>query len=270
MPERCPECGARVVQEGPFDRCPNGLSCPAQQKQALRHFGSRAALDIRGLGTETVDALVASGLVRSPADLFGLRAEDLVRLARFGAKSAANLIAAIERAKRPELWRFVHALGIPGVGEGTARDLATHFEALEPLMDASEAQLNQAPGVGPVAAAQVGRFFADRDNRAVIAACLRRGLQPVSAERPGRAGPLSNKTVVFTGTLTSMTRDEAEDRAQRLGARVGHAVGPSTDLLVVGERPGSKRERARTLQVAMLDECGFSELVGAAQGVSGR
>ena len=176
MPARCPACGTTVVGDGPFDRCPNGLACPAQLKRAIAHFGSRHALDIRGLGAETVDALVSSGLVRSVADLFTLRVSDLVALDRFGEVSAANLVASIARARRTTLWRFLHGLGIPGVGAGTARDLAAHFGSLRAIRAASARALGDVPGVGPVVAASVAAFLRQRAVARAIDRAVAHGL----------------------------------------------------------------------------------------------
>ncbi len=263
MPVRCPECGTTVVEEGPFNRCPNGLACPAQLKRAIAHVGSREALDIRGLGARTVDALVSSGLVRSVADLFALGAADVAALGRFGDVSAANLVGAIDRARRTTLWRFLHALGIPGVGAQTARDLAARHGSLRAIRSASERMLRDIPGVGPVVARDVAAFFREPANRRVIDACLRRGLAVTGA--PARArGPLAGRVVVFTGGLAAMTRKEAEERVRAAGGRTAASVGPGTDLVVAGSEPGSKYEHARALGVRIMDERAFRRLVGAA------
>jgi DNA ligase (NAD+) len=262
MPRRCPVCRAALVREGPFDRCPNGLACPAQLKRAVGHFGSRDALDIRGLGAETVDALVESGAIKSVADLFSLRAADLIRLERFGAVSAKNLIEAIDRARQTTLWRFLHALGIPGVGAATARDLERHFGALEKIRAAREDDLRQAPGVGPAAAQAIAAFFRAAATRTAIDRCLRRGLRLRSAA-PVRRGPLSGRTVVFTGALGSMSREEAEDAARRLGARTSSAVTRTTDLVVTGDRPGEKHAKARALGVRVIGEPEFRGMLGS-------
>ncbi len=259
MPARCPECGTRVVREGPLDRCPNGLACPAQLKGAIAHFGSRDALDIRGLGQETVEALVASGLVRSVADLFTLRQTDLVKLERFAAVSARNLVSAIDRARRPELWRFVYALGVPQVGAQTARDLAAHFGSLEKLMAAGEDDLREVSGIGPAVASAVAGFFRRRAVRRIIDQCLARGVEP---RRVGaaRRGPLAGKTVVFTGGLESMTRAEAEARVRAGGGRTSGSVSRQTDLVVAGSDAGSKLDKARTLGVRVIDERAFERM----------
>jgi len=262
MPSRCPECGTRIVRDGPFDRCPNGLACPAQLKGAIEHFGSRAALDIRGLGRETVEALVASGLVRSVADLFALEHEPLVALDRFADLSARNLLAAIDRARRPELARFVYALGVPQVGTRTARDLAAHFGSLEKLRQAGEDALREVEGVGPAVAAAVAAFFRRVENRRIIDQCLRRGVSPrgVAVARR-RTGPLAGKTVVFTGGLGSMTRPDAEALVRAQGGRTSGSVSRKTDLVVAGSEAGSKLEKARALGVKVVSEREFKRLV---------
>lgn len=190
MPARCPACASPILRQGPIDRCPNGLACPAQLKRAIQHFGSRAAMDIRGLGPKTVDALVSSGLVRSPADVFALRREALSKVEGFSAASAANLISAIAGAKRRPLWRFVHALGIPGVGARTARELAEHFGTLDRMRSAGEAALASAPGMGPGVARDVTEFFRRPATRRVIDLCRRRGVQMTGTPARRRAARL--------------------------------------------------------------------------------
>jgi DNA ligase (NAD+) len=257
MPRRCPACGAATVQDGPADRCPNGLACPAQLRQAIRHFGSRRALDIRGLGAETVDALAGAGLVRTVADLFTVRAADLRQLSRFGAVSAGNLIAAIDRARRPSLARFLYALGIPGVGAGTSHRLAAHFGTLDAVRRADEPALSRVSGVGAAVAHTIVSFFREPANRRVIDRCLRLGVRPLPEARATRDAPLSGQMVVFTGTLESMTREEAETRARQLGARTAASVGPRTTLVVAGARPGAKHRRARELGIRIVSEQDF-------------
>ncbi len=262
MPDRCPVCGARVERpEGEvIPRC-TGLNCPAQLKGRIRHFASRRAMDIEGLGTKLVDQLVDKGLVRDVADLFRLRREDLVPLERMAEKSADNLVRAIERAKDTDLGRFVYALGIRHVGEATARALAEHFGSLEALMEASEEDLLRVPDVGPEVAGSVRSFFAEPANRASIRRMLEAGVRPRPIRPPGDAAvrPLEGKTFVFTGTLSSMTRNEAKARVEALGGRVSSSVSRRTDFVVVGADPGSKADRARGLGVPMLDEAGFLE-----------
>jgi DNA ligase (NAD+) len=259
MPTRCSACHTPVVHEGPFDRCPNGLACPAQLKRTIQHFGSREALDIRGLGPETVEALVSSGLIRSVADLFTLNARDVVKLERFADLSAANLLQAINKARRPPLWRFLNALGIPSVGAQTAHDLAEHFGTLDRIQSADQHALMTVPGIGPNVARDAAEFFRRSVNRRVIDSCRRRGLQVVESAAT-RRGPLAGKTVVFTGGLESMTREDAEERARASGARTARRVSGQTDLVVAGTDPGSKYAKARALGIRIVDERQFEKL----------
>jgi DNA ligase (NAD+) len=262
MPSRCPACGTPIVLEGPFGRCPNGLACPAQLKRAIEHFASRDALDIRGLGPKTVEALVSRGLVGSVADLFTLTRRDLMAVERFADVSASALLKAIDRARQPALWRFLNALGIPRVGAQTARDLANHCGSMERLQAAGEAVLRAVPGIGPAAAHDIARFFRRPANRRVIESCLRRHVRVTGASRR-RRGPLSGKTVVFTGALESMSREEAETRARAGGARTARSVSGETDLVVVGADPGAKYAKARVLGVRVVNERQFQNLVPA-------
>ncbi|MBI2833315.1 MAG: NAD-dependent DNA ligase LigA [Acidobacteria bacterium] len=261
MPAQCPVCHTPVVHEGPFDRCPNGLACPAQLKRTIQHFGSRDALDIRGLGPETVDALVSGRLVRSVADLFTLTQRDLVKVDRFADVSATNLLKEIDKAKHPPLWRFLNALGIPNAGAQTARDLAEHFGTLGRLESADEAALRKVPGIGPAVARDVAAFFRRPVNCRVIELCRRRGVQVMGSTITPR-GPLAGKTIVFTGGLESMTREEAEERARARGARTARSVSPETDLVVAGADPGSKYVKARALGIRIVDEGEFRKWVG--------
>lgn len=261
MPKKCPECGTPVVREGPFDRCPNGLACAAQLKGAIEHFGSRDALDIRGLGKETVDQLVSSGLVKNVADLFTLKEDDLLELDRFAEVSARNLVQAIEKAKKTELWRFLYALGIPSVGAQTARDLAGHFGSLDATLEADEEALQAVEGIGPNVAADIAGFLRRAQNRRIIDLCRKRGLELRAPARAAR-GPLAGRTFVFTGALGSMSRAEAEERVRRLGGRAADGVSRNTDYVVAGTDPGSKLDRARELGVRVLSEAEFLNLIG--------
>ncbi len=259
MPARCPSCGARVRREGAFDRCPAGLACPAQLASAIQHFGTRDALDIEGLGHETAELFVESGLVKDVADLLRLREGDLRGLGRFAAVSARNLVSAIDRAKHTELARFLYALGIPGIGKTSARDLAGSFADLDALMCATEDDLVR-EGVGPVAARAIVTFFREPRNRKVVRECLERGLTLRGPKPTPKEGPFAGKTVVFTGAL-SMPRAEAEERVRALGGRTSSSVGPSVDLVVVGEDAGSKLDRAQQLGITTIDESAFKALL---------
>lgn len=259
MPDRCPACGAKTLRDGPFDRCPNGLACRAQLERTIEHFGSRDALDIRGLGAHAVGALVGTGRVRSVADVLALEEDDLVELERFATQSARNLARAIERAKHTELARFVYALGIPGVGVRTARVLERAFGTLDGLMAARETEL--AAAVGPATAAEVAAFFHRGENRRVVEACVRHGLR-LHGPPSIAGGPLAGKSFVFTGTLASLPRHDAEELVRRLGGSAHASVSRSTDFVVAGDDPGTKLERARALGVRVLSEGDFLALVG--------
>jgi DNA ligase (NAD+) len=238
------------------------LFCPAQRKQALLHFASRRAMDIDGLGEKIVDQLVDGERVATPADLYRLRVEDLAALERMGEKSAANLVAAIDRSRRTTLARFVYALGIRNVGESTARDLARSFRSIEELLHADAERLQLVPDVGPVVAQSIADFFAERHNREVIAQLLAAGVRPEArggATASGRR--LAGKSFVLTGTLPSMTREEASAAIESAGGRVSGSVSKKTDYLVAGADPGSKYDKALALGVAVLDQAGLLELL---------
>jgi len=261
MPEHCPECGSKVVRlEGEaVTRCPD-LDCPAQLRNNLLHLASRGALDIDGLGVKLVDQLLASGRVRRLSDLYTLKPEDLLALERMGERSAANLLAAIERSKKTTFARFLIALGIRHVGEGVAELLADHFAGdLDALMAASQDEIDAIEGIGPTIAESVARFFADPRNREEIERLRRLGVTWERGERRPRAtdGPFAGKTVVLTGALSSMTREEAKERIEAAGGRVTSSVSKKTDFVVAGEDPGSKLRKAQELGVEVLDEAGL-------------
>ena len=265
-PDQCPVCGSAAVRaEGEaVVRCSGGLVCSAQREAALRHFVSRRAMDVDGLGDKLIQQLVANGRVQSPADLFTLTAEELAGLDRMGAKSAANLVAALERARETELARLIFALGIREVGEVTAAALAAAFGDLDPLMQAEEADLLAVPDVGPIVARHVRSFFDQPDNRRVIEALRERGVRWPAVEPPedtGQAQPLAGKTFVVTGTLDGLSRDEAKARIQQAGGKVTSSVSKKTDYLVAGADPGSKLEKARSLGVAIIDQAELEVLL---------
>jgi DNA ligase (NAD+) len=265
MPKKCPVCGSEVVREEgkAAHRCLGGLYCPAQRMGAILHFASRGAMDIEGLGEKLVEQLVEKKLVETVADLYRLRKEDLVELERMGEKSAQNLLDQIERSKDTTLARFLYALGIPQVGEATAELLASHFGSLEALMQASREQLEQVYGVGPSMAEDIVKFFRQKHNREVIEALLAAGVRPRPPARRRGGGAFAGKTVVLTGTLESMTREEAKRRLREAGARVTDSVSKKTDLVIVGRDPGAKAERARALGVKMIGEQELLELLGS-------
>ena len=264
LPATCPVCGSRVVRpEGEaVARCIGGLYCRAQLQEAIRHFASRRALDIEGLGDKLVEQLVGRELVRNPADLYGLDAATLAELERMGSRSAAKRVEALERSKNTTLARFLYALGIREVGEATALTLAGHFGALEALMGANEERLQQAPDVGPVVAAAIRAFFQEPHNQQVIARLRAAGVHwPETEVQRAAEQPLAGKTFVLTGTLESMTRDQAADRLRALGAKVSGSVSKKTDYVVAGREAGSKLDKARELGVTVLDEAGLQALL---------
>jgi len=265
MPAKCPECGSKVVRlpDEAVARCSGGLVCPAQRKQALLHFASRRAMDIEGLGDKLVDQLVDDGIVHTPADLYRLDVRALSELERMAEKSAANVVAAIDRSRKTTLERFIYALGIRHVGEATAKDLARHFGSIEPLIKADEDELLEVNDVGPVLAESIRQFFAEAHNREVIAQLCKAGVH-WSDEAPRRAarGKLSGLTFVLTGTLPSMSRDEAKELIERQGGKVAGSVSKKTNYVVAGSDPGSKLDRATELGVKVLDEREFVALVG--------
>jgi len=268
MPAVCPSCATPLVERGPFTVCPNSFECPAQLAGRIVHFASRNALDIEGLGDETAKIFVAQGLVHQLPELFDLKAEQLVHLEGFAEKSANNLVAALAKASQPELQRFLYGLGIPEVGVSVARDLARHFGTFAALRSADDAALQEVSGVGPRMAEQITAFFREPKNAEVLDALLTR-LQlvetapaPVTSDSPTAAVlPLAGKKIVFTGGLTRLARREAQELAERLGARATGSVSKSTDWVVVGEDAGSKADDARKLGVATLDEDGFIALL---------
>lgn len=263
LPAACPVCRAETVRLAGevVTRCPN-LDCPAQLKNNLRHLAGRGALDIDGLGEKLIDQLVREGLVSRISDLFTLRAEPLEALERMGAKSAANLVASLEKARKTTLPRFLIALGIRHVGATLADLLASHFGDLPQLMAASEEELSRTPGVGPTIAESVVRFFADERNREEIDRLRELGVRwdPVPVGRSSEAGPLAGKSFVLTGSL-SIPRGEARERIEAAGGKVVGSVSSRTDYVVAGEKPGSKRDKAVELGVAILDEAAFEALL---------
>jgi len=266
LPTKCPECGSAVerLPDEAIARCTGGLVCPAQRKQALLHFASRRALDVEGLGERLVDQLVDGGIVRTPADIYKLGVVKLAALERMADKSAANVVAAVERSKSTTLARFIYALGIRHVGETSARDLARHFGNLDALLDADETALLDVPDVGPVLAQSIARFFAEPHNREVIEQLRAAGVQ-WRDEAPQRkaAGPLSGKTFVLTGTLPTMTRDDAKARIEAAGGKVAGSVSKKTDYVVAGAEAGSKLDKARELDVPLLDEQALAKLLSS-------
>ncbi|CAL1239434.1 NAD-dependent DNA ligase LigA [Candidatus Methylocalor cossyra] len=265
MPKHCPVCGAEAeAADGEaIIRCSGGLYCPAQHREAIKHFASRRAMDIDGLGDKLVDRLLEQGLIKTVADLYRLTVERLAELDRMGPKSAQNLVGALEKSKHTTLARFLYALGIREVGEVTAQALARHFRHLDRLQAATEEELQAVPDVGPSVARHIHTFFRQAHNREVIQALLAAGVH-WDPPPPAAALPLEGKTLVITGTLESLTREEAKARLEALGAKVTNSVSKHTDYLIVGADPGSKLAKAQALGVEIVDEEGFWRLLAGA------
>lgn len=265
MPTLCPVCCSPVVrEEGEVAvRCINA-SCPAQVKERIRHWASRDAMDIEGLGEKLIEQLVDKGYVQSIPDLYRLTRETLLRLERMGKKSSENLLQAIERSKKRPLSRFLYALGIRYVGEVVARTLAEHFQTLERITRASFEDFMTVEGIGPKVAEAVWQFFANPQNRAMIAELHSLGVIPeeIREEVVTFGSPLSGKTFVFTGTLSRFSRKEAEELVQQKGGKVANAVSQRVDYLVVGENPGGKLDEARRRNIQILSEEDFYRMVG--------
>jgi DNA ligase (NAD+) len=261
FPRACPACGAQAVREPDeaVTRCA-GASCPKQLQGNIRHFASRTALDIDGLGEKLSEQLVALGLVRTFADLYRLDLPTLLEVERMGEKSAANLLASIDRSRAPSLRRFLYALGIRHVGEATAKALAEHFGDVRALYDASLDEFTRVKDVGPQMAQTLRAFFQEPQNRAAIDALLAAGVRPQPPERV-EAGPFAGKTVVLTGGLLALTREQAKEEIERRGGKVSGSVSKKTDLVVAGEDAGSKLRRAQELGVRVVDEAGLLALL---------
>jgi len=257
-----------VAEEGEVDvRCTGGLICPAQRFERLRHFVSRGALDIEGLGDKLVEQLVDAGLIRTLPDLYRLGFTTLAGLDRMADKSANNIVAALEASKKTTLPRFLFGLGIRHVGESTAKDLAKHFGKLDAIMDASEDQLLEVNDVGPVVATSLRTFFNQPHNREVVEQLRACGVHWQESEPAARAPrPLAGKTFVITGTLPTLGRDEAKDKLEEAGAKVAGSVSKKTDYVVAGAEAGSKLDKARELGVTVIDEAQMLEIL--AQGLS--
>ena len=265
LPEVCPECGSAVVrpEDEAVARCAGGLICPAQRRQALMHFASRAAMDIEGLGEVLVGQLVDRDLAKNPADLYALSREQLNDLERMADKSSENLLDAIEGSKSTTLARFLFALGIRDVGRVTAESLARHFGSLEALRNADGEALQEVPDVGEIVARRVREFFQRPENVRIVEALVAHGVKWPEAEASPVAstGPLRGKTLVLTGTLDGMTRDEARERIAGAGGRVTASLSKKTDYLVAGANPGSKLAKARDLGIEVLEQSQFLGLV---------
>jgi DNA ligase (NAD+) len=260
MPAKCPVCGGEVVREEPYiaHRCINPF-CGAQRLERLRHFASRGALNIEGLGYATVGQVIERGWVEDPSDLYRLTKEQVVQLDGFAEKSAQNLLDRIADSRRPQLGRFLYALGIPQVGEATAEVLAADFGSIARLRSATEEELMKVEGIGPNMAREVQLYFQGHGGE-LVGKLLSAGIEPQSVEAPGE-GPLTGKTFVFTGTLETMSRPDAEALVRRLGGKAASSVSSKTSYVVAGPNAGSKLEKAQKLKLAILDEEQFLSLV---------
>ena len=267
MPDHCPVCGSEIFrdEEEKDTRCTGGLFCPAQRRESLVHFASRLALNIDGLGEKVIDQLLEAGLIQTPADLYRITEEKLLTLERFGKKSAANLVEAIEKSKETTLASFIYALGIRHVGESTARDLAQHFRSLEALMSADADALLKVNDVGEVIAQSIIHFFEEPHNRHVIENLLDLGVHWPTPEASAVNDLVSGKTFVLTGTLPSMGREEAKALLLAQGAKVASSVSKKTDYVVAGAEAGSKLEKAQALGVAVIDEAKMLGMLKGAQ-----
>ena len=270
MPVSCPVCGSHVVRvEGEAaSRCSGGLICSAQRKQAILHFASRRAMDIEGLGDKLVDQLVDTGLIKSLSDLYSLSIEQIADLERMGQKSAANLIDGITKSKQTTLQRFIYGLGIRNVGESTARDLVRYFGGLQALLDADLQALQAVPDVGPIVAQSIVDFLAEPHNRDEIDALRRRGLmwqETVPVVVTNQGGQIGGRTFVLTGTLPTLSREDAKARIEAAGGKVSGSVSKKTDYVVVGDEAGSKLARATELGIKILDEASLLALLDEAE-----
>jgi len=264
LPAQCPVCDSDVEQlEGEaVARCSGGLFCAAQRKESIKHFASRKAMDIDGLGDKLVEQLVDAGLIEHVDDLYALTVEQIASLERMGKKSAVNLLQALEKSKHTTLARFIYALGIREVGEATAQTLAQHFGDLQKIEQADEDALQQVEDVGPVVASHIVRFFKQPHNLQVIDALLQAGIYWDEVDvTPPQQQTLQGQTFVLTGTLNEMSRDEAKKALQARGAKVTGSVSKKTSYVVVGDSPGSKAAKAEQLGVDILDEAGLLKLL---------
>ena len=256
IPSVCPACGSAVIQaEGEvIARCTGGLVCSAQRKESIRHFSSRLAMDIEGLGDKLVEQLVDANMITTPADLFHLQATDLITLERMAPKSANKLLEALEKSKQTTLPRFIYALGIQEVGESTARSLAVHFSELDGLLDANRETLVTIPDVGPIVADKIATFFSQPENIEVISRLRQSGVKWDPLPKAAESAVFTGKTFVLTGTLSTLNRNEAKARLLSLGAKVAGSVSKNTSFVVAGDAAGSKLTKAQSLDIPILTE----------------
>jgi DNA ligase (NAD+) len=264
-PKKCPACGTETVKpEGAvFTICPNRTGCPGQSFQHVKHFVSKGAMDIDGFGEKQAMRFLEEGLIGDVADIYELDEEQLVGLEGFGEVSARNLLAAIDASRQRPFKRVLYALGLPGVGYVTAEALADHFGSIDALHGADPERIEEVEGVGPIMAVQIAESLADEATWALVEKLKQKGLRLEAAESERRAtgGPLEGKTVVLTGTLPELTREEAAALVKSAGGKVTNSVSKKTDYVVAGENPGSKLAKAEKLEVEILDEAGLRALL---------
>ncbi|MBN2689590.1 MAG: NAD-dependent DNA ligase LigA [Gammaproteobacteria bacterium] len=263
LPSKCPVCGADVmyVEGEAVARCSGGLYCSAQRKESIKHFASKTALNIDGLGDKLVAQLIDSDFIHYVTDLYKLTEEQLLTLERMGKKSADNLLRAIESSKKTTLAKFLYALGIREVGEATAKNLAKYFGNLESIMQVDADALQQVPDIGPVVAEHIELFFKQKHNKELVNELLKQGINWPDVEVEDGSLPLQDQTFVLTGTLESMSRNEAKAKLENLGAKVASSVSKNTTAVIVGRDPGSKAKKAKELGVAILTEAEFAKLL---------
>jgi DNA ligase (NAD+) len=267
FPKKCNSCGTALVREGAYWRCPNRGECPSQNIEWLFAFASRGAMDIEGLGYKTAYLLLDMGWVKDPADIYALTADQLEQLPGFKEKKIQNLLTGIEASKNRPLWRLLVALNIPHVGSHTAQVLAEAFGSIDRLMSASVGDLEAVEEIGPIVAQAVHDWFHDRENVRLVEKLRRAGIRVADEPRKKRAdGPLTGKTIVLTGGLESMTREEATKAAEDAGARVASSVSKKTDFVVGGSDPGTKYDKAVQLGVEIIDEPEFVKRLNRKKG----
>jgi DNA ligase (NAD+) len=259
MPSKCPICGAEVIKEEAIHRC-IGLDCPAQLKGRIKHFASKRAMDIDGLGIKLIDQLVDKGLVKDVADLYTVKKEELIALERMAEKSAQNIISAAEKSKTKPLSKFIYALGIRHVGEHISEVLAHHFPRLEDFFHVTEEDLMEVEEVGPEVASSVFQFFRDKKNKESIELLKKAGVKVIESHGEGK-GKLAGKVFLFTGALKTFGREEARNRVESFGGGTASSVSKKVDFVVVGEDPGSKLDKARDLGIKILTEEEFKKMV---------
>jgi len=260
IPSKCPVCGAEVIKDEAIHRC-NGLDCPAQLKGRIKHFASKRAMDIEGLGVKLTDQLVGKGLIKDVGDIYYINKQELIELERMADKSAQNIIDAIEKSKTKPLSKFLYALGIRHVGETTAEDLARHFPHIDDLFHLSEEDLMEVEGIGPEVAASVIQFFRDKKNKESIELLKKAGVKVIEPKIKEK-GKLTGKTFLFTGTLKTFGRDEVRNLVESMGGMTVSSVSKKVDFVVVGEDPGSKSDKAKELGIKTLTEEEFKKLIG--------